>query len=103
MSKKAYLIKGSIMDFEGRKEWIESITTSKGRASKIKDDLNHTLISEIENSKEIFDKYLKEDSDLEWGKMEFHIENMTEDEFYQFCIYRYGTKMPFRIEEVNLS
>jgi hypothetical protein len=103
MSKKVYLIKGVLVDTEGIKEWIESITASKERANKIKARLNDSLEAEIMISKEIFDKYTKEGSEeLEWGKMEFHTDNMTDDEFEKFCIYRYGTKMPFKIEVSDL-
>jgi hypothetical protein len=103
MSKKVYLIKGVLVDTEGTKEWIESITASKERANKIKARLNRSLEDEIIVSKEIFDKYTKEGSgELEWGKMEFHTDNMTDDEFEKFCIYRYGTKMPFKIEVSDL-
>jgi hypothetical protein len=103
MSKKVYLIKGALVDTEGKKEWIESITASKERANKIKAQLNRSLEDEIIVSKEIFDKYTKEGSEeLEWGKMEFHTDNMTDDEFEKFCIYRYGTKMPFKIEVSDL-
>jgi hypothetical protein len=103
MSKKVYLIKGALVDTEGKKEWIESITASKERANKIKARLNDSLEAEIMISKEIFDKYTKEGSEeLEWGKMEFHTDNMTDDEFEKFCIYRYGTKMPFKIEVSDL-
>ena len=28
--------------------------------------------------------------------------NMTDKEFEKFCIYRYGTKMPFKIEVLDL-
>jgi hypothetical protein len=103
MSKKVYLIRGSSLDSGGKKEWIESITASKERANKIKAQLNHSLESEIIISKEIFDKYTKEGSEeLEWGKMEFSTDNMTDEEFEKFCIYRYGTKMPFKIEVLDL-
>lgn len=103
MSKKVYLIKGVLVDTDGTKEWIESITASKERANKIKARLNRSLEDEIIISKEIFDKYTKEGSEeLEWGKMEFHTDNMSDDEFEKFCIYRYGTKMPFKIEVSDL-
>lgn len=103
MNKKVYLIKGALVDTDGTKEWIESITVSKERANKIKSRLNRTLEDEIIISKEIFDKYTKEGSKkLEWDKMEFHTDNMTDDEFEKFCIYRYGTKMPFKIEVSDL-
>ena len=103
MSKKVYLIRGSSLDSEGKKEWIESITASKERANKIKAQLNHSLEAEIIISKEIFDKYTKEGSEeLEWGKMEFSTDNMTDKEFEKFCIYRYVTKMPFKIEVLDL-
>jgi hypothetical protein len=103
MSKKVYLIKGVLVDTDGTKEWIESITASKERANKIKAQLNRSLEDEIIVSKEIFDKYTKEGSEeLEWGKMEFHTDNMSDDEFEKFCIYRYGTKMPFKIEVSDL-
>ena len=103
MGKKVYLIKGALVDTGGTKEWIESITASKERANKIKAQLNHSLEAEIIISKEIFDKYTKEGSEeLEWGKMEFHTDNMSDDEFEKFCIYRYGTKMPFKIEVSDL-
>jgi hypothetical protein len=39
MSKKVYLIRGSSLDSEGKKEWIESITASKERANKISEKL----------------------------------------------------------------
>lgn len=103
MSKKVYLIKGTSVDAEGTKEWIESITASKQRANKIKAQLNHLLEDEIIVSKEIFDMYTKEESkELAWDKMEFHTDDMTDDEFEKFCIYRYGTKMPFKIEVLDL-
>jgi len=103
MGKKVYLIKGVLVDTDGTKEWIESITASKERANKIKAQLNRSLEDEIIVSKEIFDKYTKEGSEeLEWGKMEFHTDNMSDDEFEKFCIYRYGTKMPFKIEVSDL-
>jgi hypothetical protein len=103
MSKKVYLIKGVLVDTDGTKEWIESITASKERANKIKSQLNRSLEDEIIVSKEIFDKYTKEGSrELEWDKMEFHTDNMNDDEFEKFCIYRYGTKMPFKIEVSDL-
>ena len=104
MSKKVYLIKGVLVDTDGIKEWIESITASKERANKIKAQLNNSLEAEIMISKEIFDKYTKKGSEeLEWNKMEFHTDNMSDEEFEMFCIYRYGTKMPFKIEEAELS
>jgi len=104
MSKKVYLIKGVLVDTEGIKEWIESITASKERANKIKARLNDSLEAEIMISKEIFDRYTKKGSEqLEWNKMEFHTDNMSDEEFETFCIYRYGTKMPFKIEEAELS
>jgi hypothetical protein len=103
MSRKVYLIKGASFDTEGSKEWIESITASKERANKIKSQLNRSLEEEIIVSKEIFDRYTKEGSkELEWEKMEFHTDNMTDEEFEKFCIYRYGTKMPFKIEVSDL-
>ena len=103
MAKKVYLVKGALVDTDGKKEWIESITASKERANKIKAQLNHSLEAEIIISKEIFDKYSKEGSEeLEWGKMEFRTDNMTDEEFEKFCIYRYGTKMPFKIEVLDL-
>jgi hypothetical protein len=103
-NKKAYIIKGSAMEAGSRNEWIEKITISKDRAEKIKKDLNKSLIKQIEKGKEIFDLYLKDkDSDIPWEKMEFHTEKMNENEFEFFCSYRYGTKFPFRIEEVELS
>lgn len=103
MSKKVYLIKGTSVDSEGTKEWIESITASKQRANKIKTQLNCSLEDEIIVSKEIFDRYTKgESKELEWNKMEFHTDDMTDDEFEKFCIYRYGTKMPFKIEVSDL-
>ena len=103
MNKKVYLIKGVLVDIDGTKEWIESITASKERANKIKSGLNRILEDEIITSKEIFDKYTKEGSEkLEWGKMEFHTDNMTDGEFEKFCVYRYGTKMPFKIEVSDL-
>ena len=92
------------MEAGSRNEWIEKITISKDRAEKIKKDLNKSLIKQIEKGKEIFDLYLKDkDSDIPWEKMEFHTEKMNENEFEFFCSYRYGTKFPFRIEEVELS
>ena len=104
MSKKVYLIKGVLVDTDGIKEWIESITASKERANKIKAQLNNSLEAEIMISKEIFDKYTKKGSEeLEWNKKEFHTDNMSDEEFEMFCIYRYGTKMPFKIEEAELS
>ena len=63
MSKKVYLIKGVLVDTGGTKEWIESITSSKERANKIKARLNRSLEDEIIVSKEIFDKYTKEGSE----------------------------------------
>ena len=35
-NRKAYIIKGSVIEEGSRKEWIEKITTSKDRAEKIK-------------------------------------------------------------------
>jgi hypothetical protein len=103
-NKKAYIIKGSAIEGESRNEWIEKITISKNRAEKIKSDLNKSLIKQIEKGKDVFDLYLKDkDSDSPWEKMEFHTEKMNEKEFDLFCSYRYGTKFPFRIEEVELS
>lgn len=103
MAKKVYLIKGASVDTNGTKEWIESITASKERANKIKAQLNRSLEDEIIVSKEIFDMYTKEGSkELEWSKMEFNTDNMTDEEFEKFCIYRYGTKMPFKIEVSDL-
>ena len=103
MGKKVYLIKGVLVDTDGIKEWIESITASKERANKIKAQLNNSLEAEIMISKEIFDKYTKKGSEeLEWNEMEFHTDNMSDEEFEMFCIYRYGTKMPFKIEEAEL-
>jgi hypothetical protein len=103
MGKKVYLIKGASVDTDGTKEWIESITASKERANKIKARLNHSLEAEIMISKEIFDKYTKEGSEeLEWSKMEFYTDNMSDEEFEKFCVYRYGTKMPFKIEVSDL-
>ena len=43
MTKKVYLVKGALVDTDGKKEWIESITASKERANKIKAELNHSL------------------------------------------------------------
>jgi hypothetical protein len=103
-NKKAYIIKGSAIEGEYRNEWIEKITISKNRAEKIKLDLNKSLIKQIEKGKDVFDLYLKDkESDIPWEKMEFHTEKMNEEEFDLFCSYRYGTKFPFRIEEVELS
>ena len=103
-NKKAYIIKGSAIEDGSRNEWIESITISKNRAEKIKNDLNTSLIKHIEKGKEVFDLYLKDkDTDISWENMEFHTEKMNEKEFDFFCSYRYGTKLPFRIEEVDLA
>lgn len=103
MNKKVYLIKGASVDTTGRKEWIELITSSKQKANKIKAQLNSLLEDEIIGSKEIFDRCTKEESkELEWNKMEFCTDDMTDDEFEKFCIYRYGTKMPFKIEVLDL-
>ena len=103
-NRKAYIIKGSVIEEGSRKEWIEKITTSKDRAEKIKRSLNTSLIKEIERGKEVFDLYLKnsEDNPL-WEQMEFHTEKMNDKEFTFFCSYRYGKSLPFRIDEIELS
>jgi len=104
MNKKAYLIKGSRIEGEERKVWIERVTISKPRAEKIKETLNSSLLSDIEKGKEIFDKYIKEDSeDSPWEDKGFYLDQMSEDEFKYFCYYRYGTKLPFTIHEMELS
>lgn len=100
---KAYIIKGSVIDSGERIEWIEGITTSKNRAEKIKKKLNISLLESIEKGREVFDLYLKENEDnLGWEKMEFHTEKMNEKEFDYFCSYRYGTKLPFKIEQIDM-
>lgn len=103
-NRKAYIIKGSIIEEGSRREWIEKITTSKDRAERIKKNLNTPLIREIEKGKEIFDLYLKNGEDNpKWEDMEFSTEKMNEKEFMCFCSYRYGTSLPFRIEEMYLD
>ncbi|NBU99378.1 MAG: hypothetical protein EBS19_14420 [Spirochaetia bacterium] len=103
-NKKAYIIKGSEMSDGSRREWVESITISRNRAEKIKNNLNRSLIIHIEKGKEISDLYLKDKNpDIPWENMEFHTEKMNWEEFDFFCSYRYRTKLPFRIEEVNLD
>jgi len=104
MKKKAYLIKGSRIEESGKKEWIEKITISKIKAEKFKKDLNNSLLKDIVKGKEVFDLYMK-DKDIKkpWEKMEFHVEKMNDKEFLLFHTYRYGTALPFKIEEVYLS
>lgn len=103
-NRKAYIIKGSTIIEGARKEWIEKITISKERAEKIKKDLNNSLLKEIEKGKDIFDLYRKkkDEESTSWENMEFHTDKMNEDEYTSFCYYRYGTKLPFRIEESEL-
>jgi len=103
---KAYIIKGSEMDQNGRNEWIEMITRSKSRAERFKVSLNKSLTKEIEKGREVFDLYIKNKENQDntpWEEMEFHIEKMNDKEFTSFCYYRYGTKLPFRIEEMEMS
>lgn len=103
-NKKAYLIKGGIIEYETVKEWIERITTSQARAKKITKDLNTLLLENIIEGREVFDRFIKpETSELEWGKMEFFTEKMNDDEYTKFCNYRYGKQVPFKIAEVELS
>jgi len=103
-NRKAYIIRGSVIEEGSRKEWIEKITISKDRAEKIKVSLNNSLIKEIEKGKEVFDLYLKNsDDNPNWEEMEFHTEKMNDKEFTSFCSYRYGKSLPFRIEEMDLS
>jgi hypothetical protein len=103
-NKKAYLIKGGIIEFENINEWIERITTSQARAKKITKDLNSILLENIIEGREVFDRFIKpETSELEWGKMEFFTEKMNDDEYTKFCNYRYGKQVPFKIAEVELS
>lgn len=103
-NKKAYLIKGGIIEDENINEWIERITTSQIRAKKIIKDLNNNLLDDIIRGKEIFDLFVKpETSKLEWGKIEFFTEKMNDDEYNKFCNYRYGKQIPFKIVEVELS
>jgi len=103
-NKKAYIIRGSVIEEGSRKEWIEKITISKERAEKIKKDLNISLVKKIERGKDVFDLYLKDKNNkAPWDEMEFHTDKMNEDEFDHFCMYRYGTKLPFRIDEVELA
>lgn len=103
-NKKAYVVKGSSIEGEIRKEWIEVISASKKRAEKIKSDLNKSLLKDIEKGKEVFDLYLKESDDPNpsWCDLEFDIEKMNDKEFTHFTYYRYGTKLPFRIDEIDL-
>ncbi len=102
-NKKAYIIRGSVIEEGSRKEWIEKITISKERAEKIKKDLNNSLVKKIEKGKDVFDLYLKDKNNkVPWDEMEFYTEKMNEEEFEKFCIYRYGTKMPFKIEVLDL-
>lgn len=103
-NKKAYLIKGGIIEDENINEWIERITTSQIRAKKIIKDLNNILVEDIIEGREIFDLFIKpETSELEWGKMEFFTEKMSDDEYTKFCNYRYGKQIPFKMVEVELS
>jgi hypothetical protein len=103
-SKKAYLIKGGIIEFENTNEWIERITTSRDRAKKLVKELNNNLLDDIIQGREIFDKFIKpETSNLQWAEMEFFTENMNDDEYTKFCNYRYGKQVPFKLLEVELS
>lgn len=103
-SKKAYLIKGGIIEFENTNEWIERITTSRDRAKKLVKELNNNLLDDIIQGREIFDKFIKpETSNLQWSEMEFFTENMNDDEYTKFCNYRYGKQVPFKLLEVELS
>ena len=103
MNRKAYLIKGSKIESGERKSWIEKVTISRSKAEEIKKNLNLSQIEEIEKGKEIFDRYIKENQEGSlWDEKIFHTEKMTEDEFKYFCYYRYGTKLPFTIHEMEL-
>jgi hypothetical protein len=101
----AYIIKGSEIENNGKKEWIERITRSKSRAEKYKESLNKSLLEEIEKGREVFEIYLKdkENPNIKWEEMEFDTEKMSEKEFFYFCSYRFGTKLPFKIEEMIMS
>jgi hypothetical protein len=104
MNRKAYLIKGSKIEEGERKSWIEKVTISKSKAEEIKKSLNLSQMEEIEKGKEIFDRYIKEEQEETlWGDKNFHTDKMSEDEFKYFCYYRYGTKLPFTIHEMELS
>lgn len=104
MNRKAYLIKGSKIEGTERKSWVEGITISKSKAEKIKKQLNSLQIEEIEKGKEIFDHYIKKNQEcISWEDKVFHTEQMSEEEFKYFCYYRYGTKLPFTIQEMDLS
>jgi hypothetical protein len=104
MNRKAYLIKGTRIEGEKRKSWIERVTISKAKAEEIKRDLNSHQIEEIEKGKEIFDQYIKEEQEeMLWDDKEFYTDQMSEEEFKYFCYYRYGTKLPFTIHEMDLS
>lgn len=103
-NKKAYLIKGGIIEQESINEWIERITTSQIRAKKIMKDLNQDLLDDIIKGREVFDSFIKPDTaKLEWGKMEFFTEKMSDEEYTKFCNYRYGKQVPFKVVEVELS
>ena len=103
-SKKAYLIKGGIIEFENINEWIERITTSQARAKKITKELNDLLLENIIEGREVFERFIKpETSELEWSKMEFFTEQMSDDEYTKFCNYRDGKQVPFKVAEVELS
>lgn len=101
--KKVYIIKGAVIDKGERKEWVEGMTISRTRAEKIKMSLNESLISSIEKGRTVFDLYLKDkEENKPWEDMEFDTERMNEKEFIDFCSYRYGTKLPFKIDEMDL-
>lgn len=103
MSKKVYIIKGFSVDLNGEHSWIESVTLSESKSKKIKNELNNNLEIKILDSRGIFDKFVKKESiDLPWEEIEFHTNNMNEEEFSLFCVYRYGKLMPYKIEEINL-
>jgi hypothetical protein len=104
MNKKAYLIKGSTIENGERKSWIERVTISKIKAEEIKKILNNSLIEEIEKGKDVFDKYIKKDQDeIPWEEKVFNTEKMSEEEFKYFSYYRYGTKLPFIVHEMDLN
>jgi hypothetical protein len=104
MNRKAYLIKGSRIENEERKSWIEEVTISRSKAEEIKKRLNSRQIEEIEKGREIFDQYIKdEQEEISWEDKIFHTDQMSEEEFKYFCYYRYGTKLPFIIQEMDLS
>lgn len=102
--RKVYLIKGSFMLDNNRQEWIEKITTSREKASKIKKSLNLKLLETIEKGGSIAYKNLKSDtSKVEFHNREYTIGLMNEEEYSLFYLYRTKNPMPYKIYEEDLD